>query len=307
MLAFQLRNPKNTARWLEERSRALGASLGSLANPQLPLQPPCEEGRQGGTRLCSYQEVLHSGPWRLEVENISWSEPDFTLKANRIDGGCWSMHGAPSRDEVSYQQGEEQTMSGEAQPPWGHQAACTAMESALTQAVLGATQTPACSALQQVLLVQLGQDQGGKGSNDIIAYLGTWSSTSTGHQPKISHVFTELLKCIHLPVMSPVGKRDGCSHPRALGHPSPTRGWIASGWSFSPATDIEGTKCSGLWCPFIRRVINCGLSAWGSGFSCTIVQESNWAFFLLRHTSENTFLTSAIGKIAVWGKCFSID
>lgn len=194
------------------------------------------------------------------------------------------MHRTSSRDGVSHQRGGEQTMPGEAQTPWGHQAACIAMESAMTQAVLAATRrAPACSALHQV---PLEWDRGEKGSNDIIAYLGTWSSTSTGHQPKISQVFTELLKCTHLPVMSPVGKRDGCSHPSILGNPSLTLGWMGSGWSFSPATDIQGTKYSGLWCPFIKRVINRGLSAWGSGFSCTIVQESNWAFFLLKHTSE---------------------
>lgn len=37
-----------------------------------------------------------------------------------------------------------------------------------------------------------------------ISYLGILSSTSTGHQPKISQVFTVLLKGTHLPVRIPV-------------------------------------------------------------------------------------------------------
>lgn len=209
----------------------------------LSLWPPCQEGRQRRKGLCIYQEVLRGGLWRLEMENISWTEHNFTLKANRIDGGCWSRQRAPSRDGVNCQQGREQTTPGEAQTPWGLRAACTAMGSASTQAVLAAAcRAQACSALDWVLLVQLGRDRGGKGGINFIPYLGTWSSTSTGHQPKISQVFTELLKFTHLPVMSPLGKKDGCSHPCILGNPSLTLGWMGSGWSFSPATDIQGTK-----------------------------------------------------------------
>lgn len=39
-----------------------------------------------------------------------------------------------------------------------------------------------------------------------ISYLGILSSTSTGHQPKISQVFTVLLKGTHLPVRIPVAR-----------------------------------------------------------------------------------------------------
>lgn len=35
--------------------------------------------RRKGLGVC--QEVLHSGPWRLEVENSSWAENDFALRA----------------------------------------------------------------------------------------------------------------------------------------------------------------------------------------------------------------------------------
>jgi len=233
---FQLRNPKGTVRWLEESSGALGASLGPLADPWLSLRPPCGKRRQGGTGLCIYQEVFRSGPWSVEVENISRADHNFTLKASEVDGGCWSMHRAPSRDGLSHQRGGKQTMPGEAQTPREHQALCTAMVSASTQAILAATRrAQACSALHRVLLVQLRWNRSGEGGSDIIAYLGMWSSTSTGHQPKISQVFTELLKCTHLPVMSPVGKRDGCSHTWILGNPGLTLGWMGSAWSFSPA------------------------------------------------------------------------
>lgn len=125
--------------------------------------------------------------------------------------------------------------------PWGHW-------DTLAQAALAAT----CSALQQVLLVQLGRDRDGKRGNNFSPDLGTRSSTSTGHQPKISQVFTELLKRTHLPVISPVGKRASCSHRWVLGKPSLTLPWTGSGWSFSPTTDSQDTKHSGLWCRFIR-------------------------------------------------------
>lgn len=47
-----------------------------------------------------------------------------------------------------------------------------------------------------------------------IGYLGILSSTSTGHQPKISHVFTEPLKGTQLPVRIPVGRQEPLgSHP----------------------------------------------------------------------------------------------
>lgn len=39
-----------------------------------------------------------------------------------------------------------------------------------------------------------------------VSYLGILSSTSTGHQPKISQVFTVLLKGTHLPVRIPVAR-----------------------------------------------------------------------------------------------------
>lgn len=49
---------------------------------------------------------------------------------------------------------------------------------------------------------------------DDISYLGILSSTSTGHQPKISHVFTVPLKGTHLPVRIPVGRQEPLgSHP----------------------------------------------------------------------------------------------
>lgn len=49
---------------------------------------------------------------------------------------------------------------------------------------------------------------------DNISYLGILSSTSTGHQPKISHVFTVSLKGTHLPVRIPVGRQEPLgSHP----------------------------------------------------------------------------------------------
>lgn len=47
-----------------------------------------------------------------------------------------------------------------------------------------------------------------------IGYLGILSSTSTGHQPKISHVFTVPLKGTQLPVRIPVGTQEPLgSHP----------------------------------------------------------------------------------------------
>lgn len=47
-----------------------------------------------------------------------------------------------------------------------------------------------------------------------IGYLGILSSTSTGHQPKISHVFTVPLKGTHLPVRIPVRRQEPLgSHP----------------------------------------------------------------------------------------------
>lgn len=145
--------------------------------------------------------------------------------------------------------------------------------SASKQAALAAAlRAPACSALHQVLLVQLRWDQNGKRGNSFIPYLGTRSSTSTGHQPKISQVFIELLKCTHLPVMSPVGKRASCSHLWILGKPSLALEWTGSCWSFSATTDSQDTKYSGL------RVINCALSARGSGFSRSIAQGATGHF-----------------------------
>lgn len=63
---------------------------------------------------------------------------------------------------------------------------------------MSVSQDPASSSLE-------GQD---------ISYLGILSSTSTGHQPKISQVFTVLLKGTHLPERIPVGREQPLgSHP----------------------------------------------------------------------------------------------
>jgi hypothetical protein len=50
-----------------------------------------------------------------------------------------------------------------------------------------------------------------------ISYLGILSSTSTGHQPKISHVFTVPLKGTQLPVRIPVGSQEPLSSHPVLG------------------------------------------------------------------------------------------
>lgn len=50
--------------------------------------------RRKGLGIC--QEVLHSGPWRLKMENSSWAENDCSE-------GSWDTRGEPSREGESHQ------------------------------------------------------------------------------------------------------------------------------------------------------------------------------------------------------------
>lgn len=115
--------------------------------------------RRKGLGIC--QVVLHSAPWRLEMENSSWVENDCS------EGG-WDTHGEPSREGESHQ---EQTRPRGTQPPGDTRQ--HRKPQGLHQPGLS-WQQPAESGLALPYTDCFWSQPGAKRGDSISAYLGTW-------------------------------------------------------------------------------------------------------------------------------------